>query len=36
MEFHFTDHMIDTNGRELRRGSEPVDVEPQVLDLPII
>jgi TolB-like protein len=33
MEFHFADHMLDTDGRELRRGSEPIDVEPQVLDL---
>jgi DNA-binding winged helix-turn-helix (wHTH) protein len=33
MEFHFDDHFLDTIGRELRRGSELVAVEPQVLDL---
>jgi len=31
--FLFADHVIDTVRRELRRGSEPVAVEPQVLDL---
>jgi TolB-like protein len=31
--FLFADHAIDTVRRELRRGSEPVAVEPQVLDL---
>ena len=25
--------MLDTDRRELRRGSEPIAVEPQVLDL---
>jgi DNA-binding winged helix-turn-helix (wHTH) protein len=33
MQFHFDDHFLDTIGRELRRGSELVAVEPQVLDL---
>jgi len=33
MQFLFADHMLDTDRRELRRGYEAVDVEPQVLDL---
>ena len=33
MQFHFADHTLDTARRELRRGSESVAVEPQVLDL---
>ena len=33
MQFFFADHMLDTDRRELRRGSEPIAVEPQVLDL---
>src|SRR6478609_4933799 len=33
MIFHFTDHLLDTERRELRRGAEPVAIEPQVLDL---
>jgi TolB-like protein/cytochrome c-type biogenesis protein CcmH/NrfG len=33
MLFLVADHRIDTERRELRRGSEPVAVEPQVLDL---
>jgi TolB-like protein/cytochrome c-type biogenesis protein CcmH/NrfG len=33
VQFLFADHMLDTDRRELRRGSEPIDVEPQVLDL---
>jgi TolB-like protein/cytochrome c-type biogenesis protein CcmH/NrfG len=33
MQFHFDDHFLDTIGRELRRGSKLVAVEPQVLDL---
>ncbi|MBL6617543.1 MAG: winged helix-turn-helix domain-containing protein [Reyranella sp.] len=33
MQFLFADHTLDTARRELRRGSEPVAVEPQVLDL---
>ena len=33
MQFLFTDHTLDTDRRELRRGGEPIDVEPQVLDV---
>ena len=33
MQFFFADHTLDTDRRELRRGSEPVAVEPQVFDL---
>jgi DNA-binding winged helix-turn-helix (wHTH) protein len=33
MLFLFADHTLDTDRRELRRGSEPVAVEPQVFDL---
>ncbi len=33
MIFHFADHTLDTERRELWRGSEPIAVEPQVLDL---
>jgi TolB-like protein len=33
MQFLFADHVLDTDRRELRRGSELIDVEPQVLDL---
>jgi TolB-like protein len=33
VQFRFTDHTLDTERRELRRGEEPVAVEPQVLDL---
>ena len=33
MLFLFTDHTLDTDRRELRRGGEPIDVEPQVLDV---
>ena len=33
MQFLFADHMLDTDRRELRRGFEPVAVEPQVFDL---
>jgi TolB-like protein len=29
----FADHVLDTDRRELRRGSEPIAVEPQVFDL---
>jgi hypothetical protein len=29
----FADHMLDIARRELRRGSEPIAVEPQVFDL---
>jgi pimeloyl-ACP methyl ester carboxylesterase/DNA-binding winged helix-turn-helix (wHTH) protein len=33
VQFAFFDHRLDTDLRELRRGPEPVAVEPQVLDL---
>ena len=33
MQFIFSDHTLDTDRRELRRGSEPIAVEPQVFDL---
>ena len=33
MQFLFADHTLDTDLRELRRGSEPIAVEPQVFDL---
>jgi DNA-binding winged helix-turn-helix (wHTH) protein len=33
VQFFFTDHTLDTDRRELRRGSERVAVEPQVFDL---
>ena len=33
MQFFFADHALDTDRRELRRGSEPIAVEPQVFDL---
>ena len=33
MEFLFYNHSLDTDRRELRRGSEPIAVEPQVFDL---
>ena len=33
MQFLFANHTLDTNRRELRRGSEPIAVEPQVFDL---
>ena len=33
MQFLFTDYVFDTDRRELRRGSKPVAVEPQVFDL---
>ncbi|HZP70737.1 MAG TPA: winged helix-turn-helix domain-containing tetratricopeptide repeat protein [Pseudolabrys sp.] len=33
MQFLFGDHTLDTDRRELRRGSEPIAVEPQVFDL---
>ena len=33
MQFLFTDHTLDTNRRELRRGDESITIEPQVLDL---
>ena len=33
MQFCFADHTLDTERRELHRGSEPIAVEPQVFDL---
>lgn len=33
MRFSFADHTLDADRRELRRGSQPVAVEPQVFDL---
>jgi DNA-binding winged helix-turn-helix (wHTH) protein len=33
VQFIFSDHRLDTERRELHRGSEPVAVEPQVFDL---
>ena len=33
MQFLFADHTLDTDRRELRRGAEPIAVEPQVFDL---
>ncbi len=33
MQFLFADQMLDTERRELRRGSERIAVEPQVFDL---
>ena len=33
MQFLFADHTLDTDRRELRRGSQPIAVEPQVFDL---
>ena len=33
VEFLFSDYRLDTDRRELRRGSEPIAMEPQVFDL---
>ena len=33
MQFRFENHLLDVDRRELRRGSELVEVEPQVFDL---
>jgi DNA-binding winged helix-turn-helix (wHTH) protein/pimeloyl-ACP methyl ester carboxylesterase len=33
MQFLFANHTLDIDRRELRRGSEPIAVEPQVFDL---
>jgi TolB-like protein len=33
VQFLFADHTLDTARRELRRGAEPIAVEPQVFDL---
>lgn len=33
MQFHFSDYILDAGRRELRRGDQSIEVEPQVLDL---
>ncbi|MBX9823845.1 MAG: alpha/beta fold hydrolase [Xanthobacteraceae bacterium] len=33
MQFYFENHILDLNRRELRRGSNLIDLEPQVFDL---
>src|SRR5215207_9678551 len=33
MQFFFTDHVLDRERRELRRGAEAIAVEPQVFDV---
>ena len=33
MQFHFSNHVLDVDLRELTRGGESVAVEPQVFDL---
>ena len=33
MQFAFGDHVLDVARRELRRGAEPIALEPQVFDL---
>jgi DNA-binding winged helix-turn-helix (wHTH) protein len=33
VKYLFSNHVLDTERRELRRGSRPVAVEPQVFDL---
>jgi len=33
VEFRFSEHTLDVERRELRRGGEPVAIEPQVFDL---
>ena len=33
MQFFFSDHMLDTDTRELRRGDVAISVQPQVFDL---
>jgi TolB-like protein len=33
VDFRFSDHTLDVERRELRRGCDPVNVEPQVFDL---
>ena len=33
MEFRFADHTLDVERRELRRGHDPIAMEPQVFDL---
>lgn len=36
MQFHFSDHVLDVELRELTRGGESVAVEPQVFDLLVL
>ncbi len=36
MQFRFADYVLDVARRELRRGSEPVALEPQVFDLLVL
>jgi DNA-binding winged helix-turn-helix (wHTH) protein len=33
VQFLCGDHMLDDDRRELRRGAEPIAIEPQVFDL---
>jgi TolB-like protein len=33
VQFHFSDHLLDTDRRELRRGEDRIAIEPQVFDL---
>jgi DNA-binding winged helix-turn-helix (wHTH) protein len=33
VQFRFENHLLDVDRRELRRGAELIDVEPQVFDL---
>ena len=33
MQFLFDDHVLDTERRELHRGSTPIPIEPQVFDV---
>jgi len=33
VQFHFSDHVLDTGRRELLRGQERLEIEPQVFDL---
>ncbi len=33
MQFHYGNHVLDVDRRELRRGADPIAVEPQVFDL---
>jgi len=33
VQFSFADHTLDTDRRELRRGAQPIALEPQVFDL---
>src|ERR1700759_4750035 len=33
VQFHFADHTLDTDTRELRRGDTPIAIQPQVFDL---